>query len=300
MEHVIRGASPASLAQVPALQAAITRADAIEQLREALTDDVMRKFLPLMNSALGFRCDRPNGKNKEPYSIDEVRTCAVEALLMGLRLTDNEWNIISGRCYVTREGFTRLLRECPGLTDLKISPGVPRGKTSEGVVIDYRCTWRIGEVEQSLDASVPVRGGEYATIDQLLGKGDRKIKSRIWAKITGSEVSADGDVEIETDHPTKPDDRLAKAKEDLEQLRREAAAKQPNAPKNPEAAPQPGAQETAKDVPDQNAKAAGVSDPPQEKVSGSADAQPPAGWESPKPPADAAKPAASSRPWVKK
>jgi hypothetical protein len=87
LDLVIKGASPAELSRIPALEAAIKRADAIEKLRDALTDAVVRRFQPLMNTALGFRTDRPTKKNPEPYSIDEVRVCMIEALLIGLRLT---------------------------------------------------------------------------------------------------------------------------------------------------------------------------------------------------------------------
>lgn len=224
MDLVIKGASPAELSRIPALEAAIKRADAIEKLRDALTDAVVRRFQPLMNTALGFRTDRPNKKNPEPYSIDEVRVCMIEALLIGLRLTDNEWNIISGRCYVTREGFSRLIREHEGLSDLQINVGVPAGDRTKGVTIRYECSWRIDGKPQSIEATIPVRGDEWSTLDQLLGKGDRKIKARIWAKITGSEVSPDGDVEDAGGTPTASGkDHVAAARTDLDKLRAEAA-----------------------------------------------------------------------------
>lgn len=274
MDHVIRGASPESLCLLPALEAAVTRADAIERLRDALTDDVMHRFYPLMNTSLGFRTDRPSKKNPEPYSVNEVRNCMVEALLIGLRLTDNEWNIISQRCYVTREGFSRLLREHRGLTDLKIVPGVPNGDKTRGVTIAYHCTWRLNGVEQTLDVVIPVSGGEYATLDQLLGKGDRKVKARIWAKVTGSEVSADGEVEIEDVAAAKPDHANAalaslkqngngEARKPTEKPAETTKAKEPaQAPSNGEAHPE------------------AATSPQEGRVSGDANAQPPSGWTS--------------------
>lgn len=282
MDHVIRGASPESLCQLPALQAAVTRADAIEHLRAALTDEVMHRFYPLMNTSLGFRTDRPNSKYKEPYSVEEVRTCMVEALLIGLRLTDNQWNIISQRCYVTREGFSYLLREHPGLTDLKIVPGVPSGDKTRGVTIAYHCTWRLNGVEQSLDAVIPVSGGDYATLDLLLGKGDRKIKARIWAKVTGSEVSADGEVEIEEAGTAKPDHASA-ALASLKQNGNGDTGKPAAKAKEPAEAPSNGEAKPEADAP-----------PRETRVSGDANAQPPAGWSS-KP--EKAKPGTEPAPW---
>lgn len=282
MDSVIRDASPESLCHLPALQAAVTRADAIERLRVALTDDVMRRFYPLMNTSLGFRTDRPSKKNPEPYSVDEVRTCMVEALLIGLRLTDNEWNIISQRCYVTREGFSRLLREHRGLTDLKIVPGVPSGDKTRGVTIAYHCTWRLNGVEQSLDAVIPVSGGEYATLDQLLGKGDRKIKARIWAKVTGSEVSADGEVEIEETGTAKPDHASAA----LASLKQNGDARKPAEAAKPKE-PAPAASNGA-------AQPEAASAPQEGRVSGDANAKPPPGWTSEP---SKAKPGEPPAPW---
>lgn len=208
MEHVIQGAKPSALAKLDPLHAALVRADAIESLRAQLTDEVMGRFYPLMNTSLGFRTDRPNKRNDTPYSVHEVRDCFIEALLLGLRLTDNEWNIISGRCYVTREGFSRLLRDFDGLTDLRVDYGVPTGDRTKGVVVPCKASWLIGNVEDRIDANIPVKGDDYATLDQLLGKADRKFKARIYNRLTGSAFTAEGEIDdiapqaaAETAHP---------------------------------------------------------------------------------------------------
>jgi hypothetical protein len=206
MDHKIKSASPSELSKLPALEAAIKRAEVIEELKAALTDQVMDRFLPLMNTALGFRTDRPNKRNPTPYTKDEVRDCFVEALLLGLRLTDNEWNIIALRCYVTREGLTRLLCDHPGLTDLKIDAGVPLGDKARGVTVAFKCSWRLNNIADELEAVIPVRGDEYATLDQLLGKADRKIKARIHARVTGSTLTREGEVEYELEGAQKPSD----------------------------------------------------------------------------------------------
>jgi hypothetical protein len=206
MQHRIESASPLALSKLPALEAAIKRADVIEELRAALTDQVMDRFLPLMNTALGFRTDRGTKKAPTLYSKEEVRTCFVEALLLGLRLTDNEWNIISGRCYVTVEGFTRLLRDHPGLTDLKIDAGVPMGDRTRGVTVAYQCSWRLNGVRDTMDVTIPVRGDEWATLDQLLGKAARKIRHRIYTRITGSLFTPEGAVDDMDEPESKPSD----------------------------------------------------------------------------------------------
>lgn len=211
MQHKINGARTAELSKLPALEAAIKRAEAIADLKAALTDDVMDYFLPLMNTATGFRTDRPNARNPNLYTKEEVRMCFIEALFLGLRLTDNEMNIISGRCYVTVEGFTRLLFEHPGLTDLKIEPGVPVGDKATGVTVSFQCSWRLHGVADTLESKIPVRGDAYATLDQLLGKAARKIRHRIYNRITGTVFTPEGEVDIGSEEtaPRHSDTRAA-------------------------------------------------------------------------------------------
>lgn len=217
LDSTIRAASPIVLAGLPTLEAAIRRADAIEAIRGALTDDVMRRFYPLMNTALGFRCDRPSAKNREAYSVESVRGVFVEALLIGLPLTDNRFNIIADRLYVTREGFTFLLANQPGLTDLRIEYGVPVTKNG-GAVVPCEASWLLNGVHDNIVASIPVRTDQYSSIDQTLGKADRKIKARIYNRINGSVFTPDGEVE---DEPTR---QQPEPSSDLADIKREVAA----------------------------------------------------------------------------
>ena len=189
----------ASYREIPeALKVAFERSGAIRDLRELLTDPVMREFLPLMNTPLGFRCDRPNKRNQEPYSIDEVRNVFVQALLWGLPLVGNMFNIIAGQCYITVDGFGYLLKQLEAsekkVTDLEIIPDIPRRSTG-GAVVPFRATWRQNGTEQCITSAVPVRTDEHSTVDQTLGKALRKIRARVYQVITGTTFTRDGDVE---------------------------------------------------------------------------------------------------------
>ena len=176
-------------------------AEAMIKLRELLTPQMMTPIMGLMNNRLGFLTDknpsRPNrdGSKPAPYSVEVVRDCAIEAMMQGVRLVDNEFNIISAGSYITRNGFTRKLRDFEDLTDLKIVLGVPRYNSEKtGVVVTCKGTWKLKGQAGDLEADIPIRTDSGSTVDNLLGKADRKFKARIYAQLTGSELG-DGEVE---------------------------------------------------------------------------------------------------------
>lgn len=187
----IAKATALALAEVPAVKAAARRAETIRRLWDAITDDVLNYLAPLINTPLGFKCDKQ-------YDADTIRSCIVQALLLGARLTDNEFNIISGRAYLTREFFVRALSEMETLTNLRVSYGVPR-ITPDGALVSVSATFMLDKVADSLDAEIPVgiRGKEG--VDNILGKAARKFLARVYARATGSKfVIPEGEIEDHT------------------------------------------------------------------------------------------------------
>lgn len=79
-----------------AFSKALALAKGIQELRKAFTPEVLKDFLSLQGSAIGFRTDRDD-KKEGRYNVDEIRDCAIEALLRGAYPIGNEFNIISGR-----------------------------------------------------------------------------------------------------------------------------------------------------------------------------------------------------------
>ena len=175
--------------------AAVVTAQAMQQLREALTSDLMRDFLLLANTPLGFRTDRGSGAagNKDPYSDALIKDVLIQAMLRGVRPIGNEFNIIAGQCYITKDGFRRLVREYPGFANLKIVVGVPRS-AGEGAIVPCSASWTIGGVPDSLEVEIPVKG---SGCDLLLGKAESKLLRRIYARITGSDFSDVGSADEE-------------------------------------------------------------------------------------------------------
>lgn len=164
-------------------------AGAVTALRSALNDKIMSDVMSLANNPLGFKTDRPS-KDKPAYGVPVVRDCVVQALIRGLRMTGNEFNIIAGNLYVTKEGCRRLIREFPGLTDLKIQTGVPK-KTGDGALVDCKATWRRdGQADELLcegSYAIAVRVNSAMGIDAIVGKAESKLLRRIYERLVGSE-----------------------------------------------------------------------------------------------------------------
>ena len=203
---VIKRTAPEVLACMNTLERGMVMADAITTIRGLLTDAVMAKIYPLMNTGLGFRTDRKPGNE---YSVNEVREVMVEALLLGLYPIGNEFNIISGRCYVTREGYTRKVREFPGLTDLVITPGIPAMKDG-GALVPIKATWKLNGTPNSVERTFPIKVNNGMGSDAILGKADRKVKAWVYAILTGSQLTQDGDVDDVADATEKASAAQAK------------------------------------------------------------------------------------------
>lgn len=166
---------------------ALMIADGISALRTAVAP-IIERVMPLQNNPLGFMTD----KRDTGYPADVVRDCLIEATLRGVSVAGNEFNIIAGRCYVTLNGFRRLMRELPGFTDLKLYPGVPKAANG-GAVVPFKATWKYQGKADQLEREIPVRINAGMGVDAILGKANRKMLASIYSQITGSEHS-DGEV----------------------------------------------------------------------------------------------------------
>lgn len=196
---------------------AIVLAKGMQAIRQALTPAVLKDVMALQGSPLGFRTDRDTAKDGN-YSEAVVRDCIIEATLRGVRLIGNEFNIIAGRLYITKEGYERLVREWPGISDIEIVVDVPEfitrvemkkgkeGKEYPKEVTYAYCscsaTWRIGSREyeiirqktptRDLRIVVSVYGEAHdAAIGKCKSKLYRLIAERLYG--IGSEMIDDPD-----------------------------------------------------------------------------------------------------------
>lgn len=161
----------------------------IQKVKTTLSDRMMAEvFLPIKGNALGFLTDESPSKT---YSVDQVRTALIEAVLLGAMPIGNEFNILSGRAYLTKNCLHRLVREFPGLSNLVIKPNYPR-TVNGGSVVDMAATWKLNgaamAAERTGDQAIPVRVNAGQGADAILGKAYRKFYAYILLVLTGVEV----------------------------------------------------------------------------------------------------------------
>jgi hypothetical protein len=201
------------------IMAALDMAAAVNDLR-ALFDrpEIKARILALQDTPLGFRTDcdpkvKRRKKNQQtgvwsevtntPYAYEVVREAAIEALLRRLQLVGNQFNIIAGRFYCTKEGFEALIRQLASVTNFRPVIGVPQSK-SGGVIIDCSATWTQNSETQSLAASIPVKADDYSGADQSIGKATRKFLRRCYECMTGNSMPEGDASELESSSAPQP------------------------------------------------------------------------------------------------
>lgn len=168
-----------------------------KQLEGIFQGEVMSLVMSLQGSEIGFRTDKDSEKG---YPENVVRDVVTSALVQGARLTGNEINIIASRLYLTREFYLRTLAEFDGLTNLKVEVDLPELK--EGVaLISGRASWTYRgqrdaiEFRKTADADTRIgvkrnKGQDHAAVAT---KGDRKIRQKVYERLTGTVVTSDPD-----------------------------------------------------------------------------------------------------------
>lgn len=168
-------------------------ANATVELRALLTPEYMKPIMALQGNRLGFKTDRDD---KGGYAEEIVKNCLIEAVLTGVQPHGNQFNIIAGNMYVTKEGFGHLLRG----VKYKIIPGLPRinqDRTSAAVLVKIK--WTKGSEESEEEMEIPVKMNSFMGTDAVLGKATRKARAWLFNTINGTEV-ADGDaVDVSTE-----------------------------------------------------------------------------------------------------
>lgn len=176
---------------------ALATAAAVNTLRDLLDENVMKNVMQLQNNALGFLTDRKDA----PYSVNVVRDCLIEAVLQGVSPCGNEFNIISGRAYITKAGMRRKLANVSGLT-YTITPGLPKmAATSDGAAIVMSLDWTYNGKTEHKDLPLAVRVNKSMGTDAIIGKATRKAAAWLFDAVTGMSVS-DGDITDDDAIPT--------------------------------------------------------------------------------------------------
>lgn len=165
-------------------------ASAASQLKELLTPEYMKPIMALQGNKLGFKTDQDG---KGGYKEEVVKNCLIEAVLTGVQPFGNQFNIIAGNCYITKEGFGYLLNNWKGL-DYEIIPGLPRinsDKTSAAILM--KVVWAInGGPQQTRELDIAVKMNSFMGTDGVIGKATRKARAWLHNRVSGVEIG-DGD-----------------------------------------------------------------------------------------------------------
>jgi len=142
----------------------------------------------LQGMKLGYRVD-----DKGPYDDTVIVNVYVEAMMRGLQPTGNQYNIIAGNFYQTKEGFDHVISNLPGLTDWWIEWGDYKTDKSTAKV-DFVATWIYKEKPGTIKGWVPVRVNSGSIVDAIYGKAERKVMARALKLITKSSAFDERDV----------------------------------------------------------------------------------------------------------
>ena len=166
-------------------------ANAMAFLRENLTDEVMKPIMSMQGSKLGFKTDKDQNGG---YPIAVVRDCLIDASLTGVSTHGNQFNIIGGNMYLTKEGYGALLKKVKGLKFV-IKHSVPKVDASKTfATVDSTVKYTIDGATEEETLTFSIKGSSYATADAYLGKAERKARAWLFNQVSDIEVS-DGDVE---------------------------------------------------------------------------------------------------------
>ena len=163
-------------------------ANAINELKSLLSPEYMKPIMELQGNKLGFKTDKDRDGG---YSETVVKNCLIEAVLFGLQPCGNQFNIIAGNMYATKEGVGYLLSKIEGLS-YDIIAELPRIKDVSGAVV-MKITWTLQGVTQTKQLDLPIKINSGMGVDAVIGKATRKARKWLYDTITGSEVP-EGDV----------------------------------------------------------------------------------------------------------
>lgn len=209
---------------VNGFQKAFVMSSAIDIIKAQLSDEYMKPIMALQGSSLGFKTDQDTIKEKvngkwatkkgEGYPMEIVRECLIEAIFLGLEVTGNQFNIIGGNTYPTREGFGALLDKMPNLKKNFEYKNIQQPAGQKVAYVTVNITWQIeGESAKKQTIEFPIKSNEYTSYDALIGKAERKAKRWLFNTIKGTDIS-DGDVnDIPHVEVVDENDKLKKIKE---------------------------------------------------------------------------------------
>lgn len=163
-----------------------TVSNAIVELKNLLTPEYMKPIMALQGNKLGFKSDKDKTGG---YSVDIVKNCLIEAVLMGVQPTGNHFNIISGQTYLTKEGCGYLLNNFKGLK-YNIVCGLPQiNPDKSGASVEVNISWTLNGQSYEKTVPIPIKTDSYTSVDAVIGKATRKGRAWLLSTISGVEIT---------------------------------------------------------------------------------------------------------------
>ncbi len=168
---------------------------AIGELKKMLVPEFMKPIMQLQGNRLGFKTDKDAAGG---YSEEIVKNCIIEATLSGVQVAGNQFNIIQGNTYITKEGYSYLLKNVQGL-HYEITFELPRiNAAKDGAAVMSNIKWSIDGKDFDRKIEFPIKANQYMGADGVIGKARRKASAWLYNTISGTETG-DGDV-TDIDH----------------------------------------------------------------------------------------------------
>jgi len=164
---------------------AYATAQSIEVLKTLLTPEYMKPIMLLQGNRLGFKTDKDKSGG---YPMEVVQNCLIEAVLMGLQPYGNQFNIIAGNMYPTKEGVGANLVNWKGLKYSLIC-GVPKpNQDGKSAVVDVNIKWTLNKESKEETIPFSIKMDAYTSVDALVGKATRKGRAWLLSAISGIEI----------------------------------------------------------------------------------------------------------------
>ena len=163
----------------------LMQSNAMMQISELLTPDLMKPVEKLAGSPMGFKTDKV-------YPPDIIKRIFIEATLGGWGIVGNQINVLGGNMYVTKNGYLPRLRKIEGLKfTYPFKHGLPVRTESGGWTITTQMEYEYRGEKCKETLTYPVIRNDGQSSDAVLGKADTKMCRWLWQKITGEETNDD-------------------------------------------------------------------------------------------------------------
>lgn len=267
IDRIVESSVPITTNQSTNFSDALALAKNVDSMRQIFeTEEIKDTVNRMKDTPLGFVTDRSpaviasSRKDLQPYDYNTIKEACIEAMLNGYRITNNEFNIISGRFYPAKNGKYRKIIDHPEVTNFQFTTTSPKfeteqrmnyGKAETVQFAKVQCfaSWRQGGQLIELGKAGSANGqGEDTCIfkikvnnmmgdDAIVGKALSKLFTRVLMRITGTIIPEATDAdnhapdldELKTANPSNLSERLLNSEPEAQE-----AAPEPTPDTEPE------------------------------------------------------------------